>query len=197
MCSRNAKIATKCGRAQKEQRRPKGSCRGKNQEPDGQVENIPTVSQETPLVEKKEKRKKEVSLVTAENIENLNSRFTIDTLTKDVNLLHLFSLQCHYEDCKDCFCSEHGTFRAVSPDCHENLEKEDMFMPFIEDLAPINFLCIKCLEKSGLEGQLFGRKSSLKHIREDIRVNEIIVCEEHLRTKIIDRIKESEEVHVV
>ena len=120
---------------------------GKIQEPDGQVENIPTISQETPLVEKEEKRKKEVSLATAGNIENLNFRFTIDTLTKDVNLLHLFSLQCHYEDCKDFFCREHGTFRAVNPDCQENLEKEDMFTPFIEDLAPINFSMFEMLRK--------------------------------------------------
>ena len=38
---------------------------GKIQEPDGQVENDPTISQETPLVEKKEKRKQEVFLATS------------------------------------------------------------------------------------------------------------------------------------
>ena len=40
-------------------------------------------------------------------------------------------------------------------------------------------------------------KSSLKSIREDPRTNEIIICEKPLRTKIIDRIKESEEAQVV
>ena len=51
--------------------------------------------------------------------------------------------------------------------------------------------------RSGLEGKLFGRKPSLKHIREDVRVNEIVECEELLRAKIIARIKELEEVQVV
>ena len=113
-----------------------------------------------------------------------------------MNLLHLFSLRCHYEDCKGHFCSEHGTFRAVNPDCRENLEKEDMFIPFVEDLAPVNFLCIKCLGKSGLAEKLFMGKSSLKHIREDLMLNEIIICEKPLRKKIIGRIKELEEVQV-
>ena len=72
-----------------------------------------------------------------------------------------------------------------------------MFTPFVEDLAPINFLCLKCSEKNGLEEKLFTRKSSLKHIREDIRVNEIVVCEKSLREKVISRIKESDEVQVV
>ena len=107
MGSRNVKIATKCGCSQKEQRRSKGSFRRKIQEPDGQVGNNPTISQETPLVEKKEKGKKEASLVTAGNIENLNFRFTIDSLTKEVNLLHLLSLKCRYEDREDPFCSKH------------------------------------------------------------------------------------------
>ena len=44
---------------------------------------------------------------------------------------------------------------------------------------------------------MLGGKPSLKHIREDIRVNEIIVREELLRAKIIARIKELEEVQVV
>ena len=42
-----------------------------------------------------------------------------------------------------------------------------------------------------------GGKSSLKHIREDFRVNEIVVCEKPLRKKLIGRIKEPEEVKVV
>ena len=57
-------------------------------------------------------------------------------------------------------------------------------MPYIEQLAPINFLCSKCLESSGLEGNLMGGKSSLNHIREDMRVNEIIVCEPSVRGEI-------------
>ena len=86
-------------------------------------------------------------LATAENIENLNPRFDIDNLKEKVNLLHSFSLKCHYGDCEDQFCSEHGTFKAANPDRRENLEKGDMFMPFIEEIAPANSLCIKCLEK--------------------------------------------------
>ena len=109
--------------------------------------NNPTIIQETPLVEKKEKGKKEASLVASENVENLNPRLTIDSLTEEVNLLHSFSLKCHYGDCEDPFCSKHGTSRAVNSDRRENLEQEDMFMPSMRDLAPANFLRIKCLEK--------------------------------------------------
>ena len=48
------------------------------------------------------------------------------------------------------------TFRETSQEFHKNLDMEDMFMPYIEQLAPINFLCSKCLESSGLEGKLIG-----------------------------------------
>ena len=53
------------------------------------------------------------------------------------------------------------------------------------------------LRKKWIRGKMFTRKSSLKHIREDIRVNEIVVCEESLRKKVIGKIKESGEVQVV
>ena len=56
-----------------------------------------------------------------------------------------------------------------------------MFMPVIDHLVPVNFLCSKCLSASGIEGGIIGRKSSLKHIKEDMRANEIIICEEKWR----------------
>ena len=72
-----------------------------------------------------------------------------------------------------------------------------MFMPVIDHLAPINFLCSKCLSASGIEGEIMGRKSSLKHIKEDMRVNEIIVCEPRLMERVALRLKSEEEVQVV
>ena len=56
-------------------------------------------------------------------------------------------------------------------------------MPYIEQLSPINSLRSKCLESSGLGGKLMGGKSSLNNIREDMWVNEIIVCEPSLRER--------------
>ena len=107
-----------------------------------------TIIQETPMPEKKKSvRKKEASLVTAGEVENLNFRFTMDSLTDEVDLLHLLLLTCHYEDCEGAFCSKHGTFRAVNPACRKNLDESDMFMPYVESLAPINFLRVKCLER--------------------------------------------------
>ena len=166
-------------------------------DPDGQRDSTPTIGPEPTQAKKKEKSSKEVLLVTAENIESMNFRFTAETVSRKIIILHMFTLKCHYGDCTDQFCGEHGTFRALSPECHKDLEMEDMFMPFIEQLCPINFLCSKCLASSGLGENLIGRKSSLKHIREDMRVNEIIVCEPRLMERIALRLKSEEEVQVV
>ena len=166
-------------------------------DPDGQPDSTPTIGLEPTQVKKKEKSKKEVLLVTAENIESMNFRFTVETVSQKIIILHLFKLECHYRNCSDQFCGEHGTFRATNPECHKNLEMEQMFMPYIEQLCPINFLCSKCLASCGLEKSLIGRKSSLKHIREDMRVNEIIVCEPRMMERVALRLKSEEEVQVV
>ena len=112
-------------------------------------------------------------------MERMNYRFTVEhTFSHDVIVLHLYKLKCHYEDCEDQFRDKRGTLRALSEECHKDLEDENMLMPIIGHLAPINFLCSKCLSASGMEGGIMGRKSSLKHIKEDMRADEIIDCEE-------------------
>ena len=148
-------------------------------------------------MEKKGKSKKELLLVTSENIESLNYRFTVETAHREIIILHMFRLKCHYSNCTDQFCEEHGAFRAVNPECRKNLEMGDTLMPFTEQLCPVNFPCSKCLGPSGSEGNIIGGKSSLKHIREDIRVNEIIVCEPRMMERIAIRLKSAEEVQVV
>ena len=165
-------------------------------DPCGQPDPAPAIEPEPLPIKKKARSKKEILLLTAENIENQDFRFTVGSVSQAEIILRTFSLKCHSKDCTGPFCGEHGAFRATSQECHNNLDMEDMAMPYIEQLDPINFLCLKCLESSGLEEKLMG-KSSLKHIREDIRVNEIVVCERPLRAKIIDRIKEPDEVQVV
>ena len=113
-------------------------------------------------------------------MECMNYRFTVEhTFPHKIIILHLCKLKCHFEDCEDQFCDKHGTLRALNEECHKDLVEENMFMPIIDHLAPINFLCSKFLSASGIEGEIMGRKSSLKHIREDMRVNEIIICEEN------------------
>ena len=39
---------------------------------------------------------------------------------------------------------------------------------------------------------LYATKSSLKHIKDDLQVNDIMICEKHLRSKVMRRIKESD-----
>ena len=109
----------------------------------------------------------------------------------------MFLLTRDREDCKEPFCSKHGICRAVNPFRRKDLDESDMFMPYIDCLAPVNSLCGECLGKCKLGPQLFTRKSSSEDIREDIRVNDIIVREKHLRKRVIGRIKESEEVQVI
>ena len=46
--------------------------------------------------------------------------------------------------------------------------------------------------KSNMGSKLFMGKSSVKHIREDMRVNDILACEKHLRKKVVSGIKESD-----
>ena len=74
-------------------------------------------------------------------------------------------------------CVKHGTYRALRPDRHKIWKWGNAPIPLIEHLRPINFLRSKCVTASGVEGGLIGGKSPLKHIREDMRVNEIIICE--------------------
>ena len=131
-------------------------------------------------------------------MECMNYRFTVEhTFSQEVIVLHLYKLKCHYEDCEDQFCDKHGTGRALSEECHKELENANMFMPIIDHLAPINFLCPKCLSASGIEGEIIGRKSSLKHIKEDMRVNEIIICEEKMMERFALSLKSEAEVHVI
>ena len=76
----------------------------------------------------------------------------------------------------------------------KNLEDETMFAPLIEHLRPVNFKCSKCPSSSGVEGGVTGGKSSLKHIRGDMRVNEIIICEAEMAERVALRLKSEEEV---
>ena len=157
---------------------------------DGQPDDTPTIDPEPLPAKKKAASKKGILLVTAENIENPDFRFTAGSASQAEIALHIFGLKCHYKERKGPFCGEHVAFRATSQECHKNLDMEDMSMPYIEQLDPINFLCLKRLEASGLEGELWG-ESSLHHIREDMRVNEIIVCDPSIRKKIAERVKNS------
>ena len=44
--------------------------------------------------------------------------------------------------------------------------------------------------------QILFRKSSLKHIMEDMSVSDLVVCGRHILAKVIRRIKEQMEVQV-
>ena len=112
-------------------------------------------------------------------------------LTKDESLLRLFLLTRDRGNCEELVCN-HGTYRETTPECHKSLDETDMFMTEIDFTTPLNFLCLKCLDKSNIGSEIFFRKSPLKHIRGDMRVNDIMVCGEHLRSKVLSRIKESD-----
>ena len=59
-------------------------------DPDGQLTSVLPTSQEVIPTEKKPRENKEISLVTAEDLECLNFRFTTDNLTEEESLLNLF-----------------------------------------------------------------------------------------------------------
>merc|ERR1712112_553297 len=65
-------------------------------DPDGQPDSAPTIGPEPTQAKKKEKSSKEVLLVTAENIESMNFRFTVETVSRKIIILHMFTLKCHY-----------------------------------------------------------------------------------------------------
>ena len=79
----------------------------------------------------------------------------------------------------------------------KNLDEGDMFTPLIEHLCPLNFLCSKSLATSGPEGKIIGMGPSLKHIKEDMRVSDIITCGPKMMERIALRLKSEEEVQVV
>ena len=60
------------------------------EDPDGQIESVLPTMQEVIPTEKKHRENKEISLVTAEDLECLNFLLTTDNLTEEESLLHLF-----------------------------------------------------------------------------------------------------------
>ena len=58
-------------------------------EPGGQPDSIPTIGPESLPIKKKEKSKKEALLVTAENVESQNYRFTVASVSRKVIVLHV------------------------------------------------------------------------------------------------------------
>ena len=173
----------------------RGSFEETLEDPGGQIDSALPTSLEVIPTEKKPRKNKEISLVTAEDLECLTFRFTTDNLTEEESLLHLFLLTCDRGNCDELICN-HGTYKATNPKCHKILDETEMFTRYIDFMAPLNFLCLKCLEKSNIGSELFFRKSSLKHIREDFRANDLIVCEKHIRSDVICRMKESAHVQV-
>ena len=59
------------------------------EDPDGQIESVLPASQEVIHTEKKPRKNKEISLVTADDLECLNFRFATDNLIEEESLLHL------------------------------------------------------------------------------------------------------------
>ena len=92
----------------------------------------------------------------------LNYRFTAASLTEGESLLHLFKLECRGKECEG-LDSEHGCYTAVNENCRIELDNSDMFMLNIEFHSPVNFVCKKCVETSGISANLFARKSSTKN----------------------------------
>ena len=59
------------------------------EDPDGQIESVLPTSLEVIHTEKKPRKNKEISLVTADDLECLNFRFATDNLIEEESLLHL------------------------------------------------------------------------------------------------------------
>ena len=90
-------------------------------------------------------------------IECPNYRFTAASLTEGESLLHLRKLECQGEECEGLDC-ERGCYKAVSENCLLALGNSGMFMLNIELPTPVNFVCKKCVDASGISPKLFTRK---------------------------------------
>ena len=67
----------------------------------------------------------------------------------------------------------------------------------IEFPTPINLVCKKCVEESGISPKLIIRKSSSETILIDFAVGDVIVREKSLREKFLQKFKGAERhVHV-
>ena len=119
---------------------------GSLRETDGQIGPDLTISQELGLPEKQEKKSKEAGVVRAEDSGCLNFRFTTDSLTEGERLFHMILLTCGRGGCEELVC-DRGTFGATIASCRKNRDGSDMFMHFIDFMAPVNSICLKCLAK--------------------------------------------------
>ena len=117
--------------------------------------------------------------------------FSTASLKEDESLLHLRKLEWQDTQCEGLECN-HGRYKAVSESCHTELDNSDMCMLNIEFPAPINFVCKKCVDVSGISSKLPTRKSSSKTILNDLTVSDVIVCEKALRKKITWKLKDTE-----
>ena len=135
--------------------------------------------------------RKEIPPIRREDIECLNYRFSTASLTEGESRLHLFKLEYQDPQCEGLDCN-HGCYKAVIPSCRNELDNSDMFMLNVEFTTPVNFVCKKCVDASGISSKLFVRKSSAKTILNDSAVGDVIVCEKSLRGNVLQKFKGTE-----
>ena len=143
----------------------------------------------------KHRKQNEIILIRSEDIECRNFWYSAASLKEDESLLRLFKLVCQGPECEGLNCN-HGCYKAVDKDCHQILDESDMFMLHLEFPTPLNYVCEKFIGESEIPPEIFTRNSSAKTIREDLHVNDVMVCDKSLREKILLRFKKYEEVQV-
>ena len=73
-----------------------------------------------------------------------------------------------------------------------------MILPALNFPRPSDFVCRKCLESSGIMGQISIRKSSPETILKDLAVRDVIGGEKALRRKAIRKCKDLDRAaHVI
>ena len=97
------------------------------------------MSQESVPIKESSCSKHEILLTRAEEIAGRNFRFNPISLTEEETLLHVFQLVCGDPSCEEPDCGR-GVYKAVSKDCHKDLDESDMCMLFIEFPNPVNFI---------------------------------------------------------
>ena len=78
----------------------------------------------------------------------------------------------------------------VNKERRKELGESAMCIPELDFAKPINFVCKNCLDSSGITDEIPNRKAPSKTTVEDLTVNDVIVCPNPLRRKILRRFKD-------
>ena len=113
-------------------------------------------------------------LLSSVEIDCLNRRFPTACFAEGEDLLLPSKLERQGDERKGPVFN-HGVVKAANKKRRKVLDGTGMFLPHLDFLYPVNSLCRECLESSDINDRLSIRKSTLKHIRKDFTVIDVVV----------------------